>query len=190
MGCLSHRALLPACRDLGFKLKGKHRWIVELHKCPDQRKLQPPKCRSCLHGRCSRPVPISYIRQDTRDCHNLQSKFSSGETQPGSSVVPAGYLPVIGQLIGWHSTCAAICYFHRPGSPVAWCPAWAEPTLNPRRNQRNSQDMQALWWYGGILLYATQAEPQGQWDVNRNYQLQVPAKQPWPQLFPTQQTGC
>lgn len=29
-----------------------------------------------------------------------------------------------------------------------------------------------------ILANAKQAKPQGQWDVNRNCQLQAPAKQP------------
>lgn len=81
MGYLSHRALLPARRDLGFQERGKHRWIVEIHKCLDQRKFQAPKCRSCLHGHCSQPVPISYIRQDTGDCHTLPSKFCSGERE-------------------------------------------------------------------------------------------------------------
>lgn len=65
-------------------------------------------------------------------------------------------------------------------------------SLNPRSGQvpSNLHDMQAVWWYGGTLLYTMQAKPQGQWDVNRNCQLQASAKQPWPLLFPTQQTGC
>lgn len=81
IGYWSHCALLPACRDLGFQVKGKHRWTVELHKYLDQRKLQPPKCRSCLYGHCSHPVPISYIRPDIGDCHTLQGKFSSSERE-------------------------------------------------------------------------------------------------------------
>jgi len=44
MGCLSHPALLPACRDSGFQQRGKHRWLVDLSKGRDQRKLQPTKC--------------------------------------------------------------------------------------------------------------------------------------------------
>lgn len=117
-----------------------------------------------------------------------QVREKRDDIQLGSSIVPNGSPPVTGQPRVAQHMC---CHFPCPQiwQLVVWCPAWAKPTLNPRRSQvqYNLQNTQVLWWYG--MPYVTQAKLQGQWDANRNYQLQAPAKQPWPQLFPTQQTG-
>lgn len=52
MGCLSCPALLPACRASGFHQRGKHRWLMNLSKEPDQSKLQPLNCSQV-------PFPVS-----------------------------------------------------------------------------------------------------------------------------------
>lgn len=184
MGCLSHPALLPACRDSGFQQKGKHRWLGAR---PEE--IATPQVPPGAAPRQS-PSPTAGRTQGAAKlckANSVKERESEKDTQRGSSVVPARHLPDIGQPREAEHMC---CYLPCLQTYLPRGSASSMGTLNPRSSQvqYNLCDMQAALVAWG-MPYVTQVKPQGQWDVNRNYQLQAPAKQPWPWLFPVLQTG-
>lgn len=155
MGCPICPALFPACRASGFHHRGKHRWLLNLFKEPDQRKLQPLHCSQV-------PFPVSLsptagrTQGATRVCKAKSPKVRerAKDTQPGLSLVPAGHLPHIGRP----RTGTAICHICKPGCHAAQCPTWAKATSNPQSGQAqySLHDMWAAWWYGGDPILGAQ----------------------------------